>query len=165
MILVLMGVSGSGKTTVGQLIAKALNCDFIEGDALHPAANVEKMAHGIPLTDADRQPWLEAIRARIEQAHARGETLVIACSALKRRYREFLEATVPVRWIYLEGPEPLLYSRIEHRVGHYMKANMLASQIAALEPPQPDENALSVDVTPPPEQIAATILAALRASN
>lgn len=161
MILVLMGVSGSGKTTVGRLVAEALRCDFLEGDSLHSAANVEKMAHGIPLTDADRQPWLEAIRARIEQAHRAGETLVVACSALKQAYRDFLDATVPVRWVYLEGPEALLYSRIEHRVGHYMKASMLASQIAALEPPK---DALTVDVTPPPEQIAQTILAALKAS-
>jgi gluconokinase len=161
MILVLMGVSGSGKTTVGRLVAEALRCDFLEGDSLHSAANVEKMAHGIPLTDADRQPWLEAIRARIEQAHRAGETLVVACSALKQAYRDFLDATVPVRWVYLEGPEALLYSRIEHRVGHYMKASMLASQIAALEPPK---DALTVDVTPPPEQIAQTILAALKTS-
>lgn len=158
-IVVMMGVSGSGKTTIGRLVAERLGYDFLEGDTLHPAANVAKMSHGIPLDDADRAPWLAAIRQHLDAARQAGKGLVVACSALKQQYRDYLAATGAVRWVYLYGSPELLRARMEARHGHYMHANMLASQFAALEPPH---DAIAVDVTPPPETIAAQVIAALQ---
>src|SRR6185312_10601684 len=119
---------------------------FLEGDSLHPVANIEKMAQGHPLTDQDRAPWLAALRARLELAQSRGEALVATCSALKQRYRDFLSATVPLVWVYLKGSEPLLRARLERRVGHYMKADMLASQLADLEEPGNAPNVIVIDL-------------------
>jgi gluconokinase len=158
-IVVIMGVAGAGKSTVGCLLAERLGCPFLDGDSLHPAANVDKMAHGIPLTDADRAPWLEAIRVRLEEAFRRGENLVTACSALKQQYRDFLAEKVPVTWVYLKGTEAIIRRRLEQRREHYMKANMLASQFAALEEPA---TAIVADVSSPPELIVEQILADLR---
>ena len=158
-IVVVMGVAGSGKTTVGTLLADAMHCAFLEGDSLHPAANVEKMRHGIPLTDSDRAPWLAAIHARMLDAFRRGESLVVGCSALKQSYRAVLADAIPTTWIYLKGSVALIRSRLQHRTGHYMKANMLASQFEALEEPA---DALVVDVSRPPAAIVEQILAALR---
>lgn len=159
MIVVVMGVAGAGKSTVGQLLAGALGCPFLDGDSLHPPTNIQKMTRGIALTDADRAPWLAAVRARLEDAFERGENLVIVCSALKRQYRDFLSADVPVTWVYLKGTKEVIRRRLEQRREHYMKANMLASQFAALEEPS---DAIIVDVESPPELIAQQILAALR---
>lgn len=153
-----MGVAGAGKTTVGRALAQALGCAFLEGDTLHPPANVEKMAHGIPLNDAERAPWLAAIRRKLEEAAAAGADLVVACSALKQRYRATLDHGLPVRWIYLQGDPALLQQRLELRQGHYMKANMLASQLADLEPPSA-ASALIVDAALAPAQILAQVLA------
>jgi len=158
-IVVVMGVSGSGKTTVGTMLADAMNCAFLEGDSLHSAANVEKMSHGIPLTDADRAPWIAAIRARLLDSFRRGECLVVGCSALKRAYRTVLDEGIPITWVYLKGSAALIRSRLQHRAGHYMKADMLASQFEALEEPT---DALIVDVSQPPGVIAEQILAELR---
>ncbi|HLK32253.1 MAG TPA: gluconokinase [Terriglobales bacterium] len=160
MILVVMGVAGSGKTTIGTRLAEALGCLFLEGDSLHPPANVEKMSHGIPLTDADRAPWLTAIRDHIRAADERGECLVVACSALKQQYRDFLSRDARITWIYLKGSQELIASRIEHRREHYMKAGMLPSQFTDLEEPS---DALVVDITPPPEAILQKLLLQLRA--
>ena len=157
-IIVVMGVAGSGKTTVGTRLAEAMHCAYLEGDSLHSAANVEKMSHGIPLTDADRAPWLAAIHARLLDAFRHGESLVVGCSALKRSYRSVLADGVPITWVYLKGAPALIRSRLQHRSGHYMKADMLASQFDALEEPS---DALIVDVSPPPGVIVERILAEL----
>jgi gluconokinase len=158
-IVVVMGVAGSGKTTVGTMVADAMHCRFLEGDSLHSAANVDKMSHGIPLTDTDRAPWLAAIHARMLDSFRRGECLVVGCSALKQSYRTVLAGGIPITWIYLKGSAALIRLRLQHRTGHYMKANMLASQFEALEEPS---DALVVDVSRPPAAIVEQILAALR---
>src|SRR5579864_1706069 len=159
-IVVVMGVAGSGKTTIGVMLAEALKCPFLEGDALHPPANIEKMSHGIPLTDADRAPWLAAIHARILAAQEQGQCLVAACSALKQEYRDFLDRGTHIIWVYLKGSPELIAARIAHRSEHYMKAGMLPSQFADLEEPG---DALVVDITPPPQTIVQQLLPALRA--
>jgi gluconokinase len=158
-IVAVMGVAGSGKTTVGTMLANAMHCALLEGDSLHPAANVEKMSHGIPLTDADRAPWLAAIHGRLLDSFTRGECLVVTCSALKRAYRTVLAEGIPITWVYLKGSARLIRSRLQHRTGHYMKAAMLASQLEALEEPS---DALSLDISQPPETLVEQILAELR---
>ena len=158
-IIVVMGVAGSGKTTVGTMLAEAMHCAYLEGDSLHSPANVEKMSHGIPLTDADRAPWLAAIHARLLDSYRQGESLVVGCSALKRSYRTVLADGIPITWVYLKGSAALIRSRLQHRSGHYMKADMLASQFEALEEPS---DALIVDVSPPPGAIVEQILTELR---
>lgn len=158
-IVVLMGVSGSGKTTVGTMLARAMNCPFLEGDSLHPLANIDKMSRGVPLADADRGPWLAAIRARLVTAFEGGRDLIVACSALKQEYRRTLEEGIPLLWVSLRGSPALLRSRLRLRRGHFMKPDMLASQLESLEEPS---DALVVDVTDPPEAIVARILAELR---
>ena len=157
-IVVVMGVAGSGKTTVGTMLADAMHCAFLEGDSLHPAANVEEMSHGIPLTDADRAPWLAAIHARLLEAVTSGRSLVVGCSALKQSYRTVLANGIPITWVYLKGSAALIRSRLQHRTGHYMKADMLASQFEALEEPS---DALVVDVSQTPSAIVEQILAEL----
>lgn len=156
MVIVLMGVSGSGKTTIGKLLARQLGWAFIEADDFHPAANVEKMARGEPLDDNDRKPWLRALRGRVERACRLGEDAVLACSALKHAYQEYLEGHEPdcVTYVYLEGPEELIRERLEARKGHFFKAGLLHSQFEALEPPA---HAVRVNVAPPPEAIVAEI--------
>lgn len=156
MILVLMGVSGSGKTTVGRILAERLGWTFVEADDYHPAANVEKMHRGQPLTDADRLPWLAALRARIDRACERGENMVLACSALKHDYQHYLERDAPgcVRYVYLHGSEELITRRLAARKGHFMNPMLLHSQFDILEPP---DDAIRVEVSPPPETVAAEI--------
>lgn len=155
MIVLVMGVAGSGKTTVGRRLAEALSWSYIEGDDLHPPANREKMAAGIPLTDADRLPWLLKLRARIEHALTTGENAVVACSALKASYREVLAGGLEeVRFVHLAGSPELIRERLAERPGHFMKAGMLDSQLAALEPPA---DAVEVDVARTPDEIVAEI--------
>jgi gluconokinase len=155
-ILVVMGVSGAGKSTVGKLLARQLGWTYVEADDYHPAANVEKMRRGIPLDDADRRPWLEAVRHHLEEAAGRGESVVLACSALKHAYQDYLSQWAPgsIRYVYLSGPEELLRQRLAHRTGHFMNPALLHSQFETLEPP---DEAVRVDVAPPPEAIVAEI--------
>ncbi len=151
-----MGVAGAGKSTVGKLLARELGWTYIEGDDYHPAANIDKLHGGIPLTDDDRQPWLDAIRHRLAEACQRGENIVLACSALKHSYQHYLAQFAPesVRYIYLDGAEELIHQRLAQRKGHFMNPALLHSQFETLEPP---EHALPVDITPSPEAIVTTI--------
>ncbi len=138
--VVVMGVSGCGKTTVGRGLAEELGWPYQEGDDLHPAANIAKMAAGIPLDDADRQPWLEAVAAWIGQREQAGQSAVITCSALKRGYRDLLREGHESAWFaFLDVPVDVLRERLRARRGHYMPASLLDSQLATLEPLQPDE--------------------------
>ena len=158
-IVVVMGVAGSGKTTIGKMLADAIPCPYLEGDSLHAPASIEKMSRGIPLTDADRAPWLSAIHARMVDVYDRGHSLVVGCSALKQSYRDVLAEGLPLTWVYLKGSPELIRSRLLHRESHFMKADMLASQFAALEEPS---DALVVDVSASPAAIVDRILSELR---
>ena len=161
-IAVIMGVSGSGKTTVGRALAQRLGWQFQEGDALHPAENIAKMKAGHPLDDQDRGPWLAAIAARIDAWRRRGERGVITCSALKRHYRDIIIGNrSDVRLIYLEGSPALIRQRLDVRRGHFMPPALLDSQFAALEPPGGDEDGITVSVDRPVDAIVARIAAAL----
>jgi carbohydrate kinase (thermoresistant glucokinase family) len=164
-VLVIMGVSGSGKTTVAQELAARLGWPFEEGDALHPEANVAKMHAGIPLTDADRQPWLERVAAWIDGQRARKQPGIITCSALKRSYRRIIIGDRPeVRLVYLRGSHDLIAERLVGREGHFMPASLLPSQIDTLEEPDPGEDPLTVDVNAPAGQIADEIIRRLGVS-
>jgi gluconokinase len=155
MVIVVMGVSGSGKTTVGRLLAAELGWTFHEGDDAHPSDNLRKMAAGTPLTDADRLPWLRELRSLIERSLAAGENAVLACSALKESYREILAGRLEgVCFVHLTGDPALIAERLEHRQGHFMKAGMLARQLAVIEPPT---DGISVEVEGSPEEIVAEI--------
>jgi carbohydrate kinase (thermoresistant glucokinase family) len=161
-VLVVMGVSGCGKTVVAEQLASRLHWPFQEGDALHPPANVAKMHGGTPLTDADRWPWLDAIAGWIDTRLAAGEGGVVTCSALKRAYRgRIIGARAGVRLVYLHGSRDLLAARLGARKGHFMPASLLDSQLATLQPPGADEHPIAVDVAAPPEALARTIIAAI----
>jgi carbohydrate kinase (thermoresistant glucokinase family) len=161
-VVIVMGVSGCGKSTIGALLASRLRWEFEDADWLHPAANVEKMHSGVPLTDEDRWPWLNAVAAWIDHCRRSGGHSVIACSALKRRYRDILIGDrVDVRLIYLKGDEELIARRIATRHEHFMPRSLLHSQFEALEEPGPDENPVIVSVEPRPHEIVAQILSAL----
>ncbi|HEY9419829.1 MAG TPA: gluconokinase [Thermoanaerobaculia bacterium] len=157
MVVILMGVSGAGKTTVGRKLAAALGWTFYEGDDLHAAANVEKMSRGISLTDEDRRPWLLALRKLIEGCLQREEDAVVTCSALKRTYREVLkDGDADVVFVYLKADPRQAGERLERRLGHFAKGNLLESQFATLEEPSPEE-ALAVDASKRPEEIVEEV--------
>ena len=161
-VIVVMGVSGSGKTTVASLLAERLHWQFAEADSFHPAANVARMRDGIPLTDEDRWPWLDAIAAWIDSARASGQRCVITCSALKRAYRErIIHGHHDVRFVYLKGEYGLVARRVAARKGHYMPVALLQSQFDTLEEPGPGESPLAVSIEPSPESIVAGIVTAL----
>ena len=160
--LIVMGVSGSGKTTVAKALAQALHWTYADGDTFHPKANVEKMSAGLPLDDTDRAPWLAAIAAEIDRACAAGDHLIVACSALKRSYRDILvHGRNDVHVVYLEGSRTLIAERLAARKNHFMPAGLLDSQFAALQPPGKDENAVSVSIDAPVEVVVADITRAL----
>jgi carbohydrate kinase (thermoresistant glucokinase family) len=161
MVIILMGTTGSGKTTVGRELAQRLGWRFVDGDDFHPAANIAKMSRNQPLDDADRAPWLASLRRAIDGWIANGESIVLACSALKRIYRQQLEAGPEVRIVYLKGSYQLIESRVRLRPHHFARAGLLASQFADLEEPAADEGVITVSVEPPPGGIAAAIVSAL----
>ncbi len=165
MIVVVAGVSGSGKTTVGSLLADRLGWPFTDADALHPAANIAKMEAGHPLSDADRRPWLATVGARMDAYAARGQSAVLACSALKRSYREQLLAGRPeARMVFQHLTREVLEARLHARHGHFFPAALLDSQLADLQGPEPTEDVLVVEDTTPPEQVVDVIIARLRLS-
>jgi len=165
-ILVIMGVSGVGKSAVAHELAARLGWPFEEGDALHPEANVAKMHAGIPLTDADREPWLERVAAWIDDQRAKKQPGIITCSALKRSYRQIIIGDRPeVRLIYLRGKRDLIAQRLAVRCGHFMPASLLQSQIDALEGPDQSEDPLTVDVDLPASRIAEEIIRLLGSST
>jgi len=146
-LVVVMGVAGSGKSTIGAALAQALGVPFVEGDDFHPAENRARMAAGIPLTDEDRYGWLRALAGRLAQARQAGTGAVLACSALKRAYRDILRAGAPsLRLVFLSGDRAVLAERLAARRGHFMPASLLESQLATLEAPTPDEGAWVVDI-------------------
>ena len=161
--LIVMGVSGSGKSTIADKLAERLRWSYEDGDKFHPASNVAKMSAGHPLTDEDRWPWLQAIAAEIDRACSAGERAVIACSALKRAYRDILvHGRNDVRIIYLEGTQALIAERLARRKHHFMPPDLLASQFRTLEPPQPGENAVTVSIDAPVEAIVDDIVRQLK---
>lgn len=172
--IVVMGVSGSGKSTLAQALAEALNIHFVEGDALHPPHNVQRMAAGIALTDADRHGWLQAVADQLGNATASTAStassagtggVVVACSALKRSYRDLLRAAAPdLRLVFLHGSPALLGERLATRVGHYMPASLLQSQLDTLEPPTPDEHPIALDIARPPAELVARAAQQLKAT-
>jgi gluconokinase len=162
--VVVMGVSGSGKSTVGALLAQALRVPFLEGDSFHPPDNVARMAAGIALTDADRAGWLQTLAQQLKQHAASG--VVLSCSALKRSYRDTLRSGAPdLALLHLAGAQDVIAQRLAGRSGHYMPPSLLASQFATLEPPQPDEHALTLDVGRAPQALVQDALAWLAAGT
>ena len=160
MIVILMGVSGCGKTTIGEELARRTGWTLLDADTYHPAGNIEKMGRGIPLDDNDRWPWLDRLNGMIRESDARGESTLLACSALKTRYRARLGLGLKdVRWVYLKGDFALIENRLLARKGHYMKAGLLQSQFAALEEP---DDATIIDIAEAPELIADRLMKQLR---
>jgi gluconokinase len=160
--VVVMGVSGSGKTTVAERLAARLGCEYEEGDDHHPAANVEKMRSGIPLDDDDRRPWLEELARWIGEREAEGRSCVLTCSALKRSYRDLLRAGNESVWFaHVAVPQDVLAERLQERKGHYMAPSLLTSQLATLQPLQPDEPGITVPGTGEPDEVVDAIIEAL----
>lgn len=165
-VLLLMGVSGCGKTEMGRRVAASLGLAFLDADDLHPAANVQKLRSGIPLSDADRHPWLDGVALALARAASSGAGLVVACSALKRAYRDRLREAAPdLRLVHLAGPVEIIRSRLRERTGHFMPAALLDSQLADLETPTPDERPVVVSVALPPDEIAAAIVGRILGSH
>ena len=164
--LVVMGVSGCGKSTLAQALANALGLAFIEGDHLHPPENIQLMASGIALNDQNREAWLRTIAQHLGDSQRGDSGVVIACSALKRSYRDLLRgAASDVRFIHLHGAPELIATRLRARSGHYMPPALLDSQLAALEPPSADEQGLSIDIAPAPAEILQQLLGLLQAQR
>lgn len=162
-VIVVMGVSGSGKSTIGLMLAHRLDWEFEDGDWFHPPANIDKMHNGVPLTDEDRWAWLQAIAAWIDTTRGAGRHGVIACSALKRSYRDILVgARTDVRIVYLKGQRELIARRMAARSGHFMPVGLLDSQFLTLQEPGPDESPIVVPIESPPREIVEAILAELR---
>jgi gluconokinase len=165
-VIVVMGVSGAGKTTVGHALAQRLGFEYVEGDDYHPRANVEKMRQGIPLDDEDRAPWLAALASAIDGWIAADRKVVLSCSALKRDYRaRLIRRADRIRLVYLRGDRSRIAGRVEARRGHFMPADLLDSQLATLEPPAEDERPIAVTVDGSPGEIAERVVAELRGNK
>jgi carbohydrate kinase (thermoresistant glucokinase family) len=161
-VVVLMGVSSSGKSTIGKRLSKLLAWPFRDADSFHPPANIAKMSQGIALNDADRWPWLDAIAHWIEQQLGKGECGLVSCSALKRSYRRrLIRGRTDVRLVYLKGSFELIHKRMQRRRGHFMPPSLLKNQFDVLEEPQADENAVIVSIAPPAQRVVKTIIAEL----
>ena len=157
MIVIVCGVAGVGKTTIGRLLAQELGWEFYDADDFHPAANIKKMKAGIPLTDDDRWPWLDRLQQQIKRCLAAHENAVVACSALKRAYRDRLRLSEGVRFVFLRATRAQIVEQLQGRRGHFMPAALLDSQFSDLEEPQPDESALTVDVKGSPHDVTTSI--------
>ncbi|KQQ38142.1 MULTISPECIES: gluconokinase [Rhizobium/Agrobacterium group] len=162
--IIVMGVSGAGKSSVAERLAESLNCRFMEGDSLHPQSNVDKMAQGTPLTDEDRWPWLDVIGEKIAEALARSEDLVVTCSALKVVYRERLRSAAggKLTFVFLKGSQELLSRRMGERKGHFMPTSLLQSQLATLESPEGEAGVVTVDIDATLDRIVADAVAGLK---
>jgi gluconokinase len=161
MVVIIFGVSGGGKTTLGKLLAQKMGWAFYEGDDFHPSVNVDKMRNGIPLTDNDRQSWLAKLRELVEKALAAGENAVLACSALKRKYRDGLRAGAQVRFVFLHGDREQIAKQLRQRRGHFMDPALLDSQFADLEEPTPAEHAAVIELGRNPDALVDEIRRAL----
>ena len=162
MHIVVMGVSATGKTTVGEGVAEELSCEFIEGDELHPRANIKKMSDGIPLTDEDRWPWLQAIAELVAVRDHEGTSTVVTCSALKRTYRDVLRTAAPTFFVHLDAPFEVLAGRMQLRTKHFMPTTLLKSQFDTLEQLGDDECGAVIDVTPPIDEVIEESVNAVR---
>jgi carbohydrate kinase (thermoresistant glucokinase family) len=156
-IVIVFGVSGAGKTTIGKLLAKDLGWRFLEADDFHPRANIDKMRRGIPLTDEDRQPWLDSLREQIGKCVEARQDAVLACSALKRTYRDYLRISGEVRFVFLQGNYTLIAEQLRHRHGHFMNPKLLRSQFADLEEAKPNEDILTIKLGRTPEELVEEI--------
>jgi gluconokinase len=161
-IVIVFGVSGAGKTTIGKLLAEQLGWQFYEADDFHPRANIEKMRSGRPLTDEDRWPWLERLREQITRSINAKDNAVLACSALKRAYRDRLRVSDDVTFVFLRGDYALIAEQLRHRRGHFMNPELLRSQFADLEQPEPDEDVLTTELGRAPQELLEDIKAKLR---
>jgi len=164
-VVIIFGVSGAGKTTLGKLLARELGWVFYEADDFHSPANVEKMHAGIPLTDEDRRPWLESLRDLVKRSLAAGENAILACSVLKKRYRDCLHVGADVRFVYLRGGYELIANQQRHRRGHFMNPALLQSQFADLEEPRPAEGAIVIELGRSPNELVDQIKSRLRLSR
>ena len=162
MIVIVFGVSGAGKTTIGKLLAKRLGWRFLEADDFHPRGNIEKMHNGLPLTDEDRWSWLKLLREQIERSLAAKENAVLACSALKRKYRERLRVSDNVKFVLLRGDYALVEKQLHSRRGHFMNSDLLRSQFADLEEPKLDEDVLTIELGRTPQELVEDIKKKLR---
>jgi gluconokinase len=162
MHVVVMGVSATGKSAVGEPLAEELGCEFIEGDELHPRRNIEKMSQGIALTDEDRWPWLQAIAEMVAVKDVGGTSTVVTCSALKRSYRDVLRDAASTFFVHLDAPFEVLEQRMSHRTRHFMPTTLLRSQVATLEPLGDDEPGAVIDVTPPLDEVVEEAVNAVR---
>jgi len=161
-VIIICGVSGVGKTTIGQLLAQELGWDFYDADDFHSVANIAKMKNGVPLTDEDRQPWLGKLRELIEQCLVVGKNAVVACSALKKAYRDYLRVNDGVKFVFLRGNRRKISEQIQHRHGHFMNPALLDSQFEDLEEPQPSEHALLLELGPSPGDLVELIKTKLK---
>ena len=162
MVVIIWGVAGVGKTTIGELLAQELGWKFYDADDFHSAANIDKMQRGIPLTDEDRQPWLETLRKVIEQSLAENDNAVLACSALKQKYRDRLRVSEQVKFVFLRGSRDRIAEQLKRRRGHFVDPKLLDSQFADLEEPKPSEYAVTVELGDDPPELVQKIKMSLR---
>ena len=165
MIVIVFGVSGAGKTTIGKLLAEELGWHFYEADDFHPRANIEKMHRGVPLTDEDRWPWLERLRELIKRCVQSGENAVLACSALKRAYRQRLDVSGEVKFVFLREDYALIAKHLRHRRDHFMNPTLLRSQFVDLEEPKPNEETLTIELGRTPRELVDEIKTKLNLAN